>query len=73
MVKLKWIRVVEWAGVQYSTSPAGALDVPLYRTTDIDALPDAHPEVDWEELRRVEKSWRSALAALRPKEKTVSV
>ncbi|MET9932657.1 hypothetical protein [Streptomyces sp. NPDC006324] len=73
MVKLKWIRATEWTEVQYGTSRAGAVDVPLYRTADVDALPGAHPEVDWEELRGVEKGRRSPLAALRPKAKTASV
>ncbi len=31
---------------------------------DIDALPAAHPEADWEQLRTVEKGQRSPLAAL---------
>ncbi|MFB7032552.1 hypothetical protein ACFCXG_38510, partial [Streptomyces sp. NPDC056295] len=53
MVRLKWIRPAEWAEVKYGTSRAGEVDVPLYRTTDIDALPDAHPEAGWEELRQV--------------------
>ncbi|WP_432085539.1 hypothetical protein [Streptomyces sp. bgisy095] len=66
-VKLKWIRVVEWAAVQYGTSRAGAVEAPLYRTADIDALSTARPEADWEELRQVEKGRRSPLAALRPK------
>ncbi|MEV7676724.1 hypothetical protein [Streptomyces sp. NPDC088752] len=43
MVKLKWLRATEWAEVQYGTSRAGAVDVPLYRTADVDALPGAHP------------------------------
>ncbi|WP_030222973.1 hypothetical protein [Streptomyces bikiniensis] len=73
MVKLKWIRPAEWAEVEFGTSRAGAVNVPLYRTADVDALPGAHPEIDWEELRQVEKGRRSPLAALRPKEKTASV
>ncbi|MGA5499244.1 hypothetical protein ACPCSP_33515 [Streptomyces cinereoruber] len=73
MVKLKWLRATEWTEVQYGTSRAGAVEVPLYRAADVDALPGTHPEVDWEELRRVEKGRRSPLAALRPKEKAASV
>ncbi|MGW9441275.1 hypothetical protein [Streptomyces sp. NPDC055607] len=73
MVKLKWIRATEWAEAQYGTSRAGAVDVPLYRTADADALPHAHPEADWEELRRVEKGRRSPLAALRPKTEAKAV
>ncbi|MFC8882209.1 hypothetical protein ACFT54_08290 [Streptomyces cinereoruber] len=67
MVKLKWIRAAEWAEVEFGTSRAGAVQVPLYRTADVDALPGTHPEVDWQELRQVEKGRRSPLAALRPK------
>ncbi|MGW9453783.1 hypothetical protein [Streptomyces sp. NPDC055632] len=69
MVKLKWIRATEWAEARYGTSRAGAVEVPLYRTADVDVLPGAHPEVDWEELRRVDKGRRSPLAALRQKAK----
>lgn len=71
MVKLKWLRATEWAEVQYGTSRAGAVQVSLYRTADVDALPGAHPEIDWAELRHVEKGRRSPLATLRPKAKTV--
>ncbi|MET9935727.1 MULTISPECIES: hypothetical protein [unclassified Streptomyces] len=67
MVKLTWIRAAEWAEVKYGASRAGAALVPLHRTADVDTLPAAHPEADWEELRRVEKGRRSPLAGLRPK------
>ncbi|MFD4667998.1 hypothetical protein [Streptomyces halstedii] len=40
-----------------ASAPAGAVDV---------AIVAAHPEVDWEQLRTVEKGRRSPLAALRP-------
>ncbi|MFF5282460.1 hypothetical protein [Streptomyces sp. NPDC013171] len=33
---------------------------------------DAHPEVDWEALRQVEKDRRSPLAALLPKVKALA-
>ncbi|MEV5444065.1 hypothetical protein AB0N23_16235 [Streptomyces sp. NPDC052644] len=36
----------------------------LYRTADVDALVQEHPEADWERLRRVPKGRRSPLAAL---------
>jgi hypothetical protein len=36
----------------------------LFRTADVDAVPDAHPEVDWEQLRNVGRGRRSPLAAL---------
>jgi hypothetical protein len=50
----------------FGTSRAGAVDVALYTTASVDAVPAEHPEVDWEQLRAVEKGRRSPLAALRP-------
>jgi hypothetical protein len=50
--------------VRFGTSRAGAVDVALYRSADVDALPAAHPEVDWAQLRAVPKGRRSPLAAL---------
>lgn len=44
----------------------GAVDVALYATASVDAVVPAHPEVDWEQLRTVEKGRRSPLAALQP-------
>ncbi|MFI6039245.1 hypothetical protein ACIBBD_35005 [Streptomyces sp. NPDC051315] len=38
----------------------------LYTTASVDAIVPAHPEVDWEQLRTVEKGRRSPLASLRP-------
>ncbi|MGW5851999.1 hypothetical protein ACWFQ8_29315 [Streptomyces sp. NPDC055254] len=64
MVRLKWIAPAEWREVQFGTSRAGAVDVPMYRVADVDALPAAHPEVDWPALRAVEKGRRSPLAAV---------
>ncbi|SEB58215.1 hypothetical protein [Streptomyces sp. TLI_105] len=69
MVTPGWIRAAEWVGVRFGTSRAGAVDVPLYRAADVDALVAPHAEVDWEELRSVGKGRRSPLAALRPKRK----
>ncbi|KOX35877.1 hypothetical protein ADL06_05600 [Streptomyces sp. NRRL F-6491] len=66
-VKPTRIRSAEWAEVEFGTSRAGASLVPLYRTADVNALPRAHPEADWEELRRVGRSRPSPLAALLPK------
>nr|WP_251061555.1 hypothetical protein [Streptomyces sp. ISL-100] len=51
--------------VRFGTSRAGAVDVALYRTADVDALPVARTEVDWDQLRAVEKGRRSPLASLR--------
>jgi hypothetical protein len=50
IVRLKWVSVTEWREVRFGTSRAGAVDVPLYRAADIDAVPGAHPEVDWTAL-----------------------
>ncbi|MEU6867505.1 hypothetical protein ABZ924_30410 [Streptomyces sp. NPDC046876] len=67
MVKLGWIRAAEWAEVRFGTSRAGALEVPLYRTADVDSLVAAHPEAGWTEPRQVGTGERSPLAVLRPK------
>ncbi|MFI0915567.1 hypothetical protein [Streptomyces abikoensis] len=64
MVRLDWIRHTETIEVRFGTSRAGAVDVPLYRTATVDALPAAHPEVDWEQLRQLEKGRRSPLASI---------
>ncbi len=68
MLRLGWITPAEWREVQFGTSRAGAVDVPMFRTCDVDAIPNAHPEVDWEQLRAVSKGRRSPLAALARKE-----
>jgi hypothetical protein len=65
MVRLGWITPAEWREVQFGTSRAGAVDVPLYRSADVGALPGTHPEVDWPTLRAVGKGRRSPLAALK--------
>ncbi len=62
MVRLGWVAPAEWREVRFGTSRKGAVDVPLYRTVDVDGLPGAHPEVDWEMLRSVGKGRRSPLA-----------
>ncbi|MFB6881268.1 hypothetical protein ACFCY8_10580 [Streptomyces noursei] len=65
MLRLGWIKPAEWREVRYGTSRAGAVDVPLFRCKDVDALPASHAEVDWGQLRSVGKGRRSPLAALR--------
>jgi hypothetical protein len=50
--------------VRFGASRAGAVDVALYTTASVDAIPVAHPEVDFEQLRAVEKGRRSPLAVL---------
>ncbi|MEL5960063.1 hypothetical protein AADR41_35810 [Streptomyces sp. CLV115] len=66
MVRLGWVRSPQSIEVRFGTSRAGAVDVALYTTASVDAVIPAHPEVDWEQLRTVEKGRRSPLAALRP-------
>ncbi|MFJ6000502.1 hypothetical protein [Streptomyces sp. NPDC092370] len=64
MVRLGWIRSPQSIEVRFGTSRAGAVDVALYTTASVDAIPAAHPEVDFEQLRSVEKGRRSPLAVL---------
>jgi hypothetical protein len=64
IVRLKWIEPVEWRSVQFGTSKAGAVDVPIYRGGDVDALPSRRRKVDWEQLRGLSKGQRSPLAKL---------
>ncbi|MGW0538672.1 hypothetical protein [Streptomyces sp. NPDC003032] len=64
VVRLGWIRSPQSIEVRFGTSRAGAVDVALYRCANVDALPAAHSEVDWGQLRAVEKGRRSPLAAL---------
>lgn len=66
MVRLGWVRSPQSIEVRFGTSRAGAVDVALYTTADVDAIPATHPEIDWEQLRTVEKGRRSPLASLRP-------
>ena len=66
MVRLGWIGSPQSIEVRFGTSRAGAVDVALYRTANVDALPATRTEVDWDHLRTVEKGRRSPLASLRP-------
>lgn len=66
MVRLGWISSPESIEVRFGTSRAGAVDVALYRTADVDALPAVRTDIDWEQLRAVGKGRRSPLASLRP-------
>ncbi|WP_086706547.1 hypothetical protein [Streptomyces antimycoticus] len=63
MLRLKWIRPAESIEVRFGTSRAGAVDVALYTTASVDALA-ARTDIDWQQLRSVEKGRRSPLAAL---------
>lgn len=63
MVRLGWTRSPQSIEVRFGTSHAGAVDVALYTTSWVDAIPAAHPEVDSEQLRVVEKGRRSPLRA----------
>ncbi|QGZ53279.1 hypothetical protein GPZ77_33875 [Streptomyces sp. QHH-9511] len=64
MVRLGWVRSPQSIEVRFSTSRAGAVDVALCTTASVDAVVPAHQEVDWAQLRAVEKGRRSPLAAL---------
>ncbi|MFE2075701.1 hypothetical protein [Streptomyces misionensis] len=66
MVRLGWVRSPQSIEVRFGTSRAGSVDVALYTTASVDAVVPAHPEVDWEQMRTVEKGRRSPLASLRP-------
>ncbi|MEU5137923.1 hypothetical protein [Streptomyces californicus] len=73
VVRLGWVRSPQSIEVRFGTSRAGAVDVALYTTASVDAVPAEHPEVDWEQLRAVEKGRRSPLASLRPEPAPVAV
>ncbi|MGW0538112.1 hypothetical protein [Streptomyces sp. NPDC003032] len=64
MLRLGWLTAAESVEVRFGTSRAGAVDVALFTTASVEALPAAHPEVDWSALRAVGKGQRSPLAAL---------
>lgn len=66
MVRLGWVRSPQSIEVQFGTSRAGAVDVALYTTASVDAVPVTRTEVNWEQLRAVQKGQRSPLASLRP-------
>ncbi|MGW2892616.1 hypothetical protein ACWDDN_46455 [Streptomyces griseoruber] len=51
MRNLLWVRPAERREVRFGTSRAGAVMVPMFTTASVDALPGAHPEVDWDQLR----------------------
>lgn len=62
IVRLEMIKPHSWQKVQFGTSKAGAVDVPIYRSGDVDALLK-HP-LDWDALRTAGKGTRSPLAKL---------
>ncbi|WP_331725898.1 hypothetical protein [Streptomyces sp. NBC_00470] len=64
MLQLGWLVAAESTRARFGTSRAGAVDVALFTAASVDALPVAHPEVDWSALRAIEKGRRSPLAAL---------
>ncbi|MER6691734.1 hypothetical protein, partial [Streptomyces minutiscleroticus] len=64
MRTLGWIEPAERREVYFGTSRVNAVLIPMFRTGDIDALPTAHPEIDWDHLRALGKGRRSPLAAL---------
>ncbi|MEV7898262.1 hypothetical protein [Streptomyces cyaneofuscatus] len=65
MVRLGWVRSPQSIEVRFGTSRAGAVDVALYTTASVDAVVNDHPEIDWEQLRTMEKGRRSPLTSLR--------
>lgn len=64
VVRLGWIEPSAWQRVQFGTSKAGAVDVPIYRSGDVDVIPGRRKQVDWEQLRGLGKGQRSPLAKL---------
>ncbi|WP_234388600.1 hypothetical protein [Streptomyces sp. AS58] len=66
VVRLGWVRSPQSIEVRFGTSRVGAVNVALYTTASVDAVIPAHPEVDWEQLRAVQRGWRSPLASLLP-------
>jgi len=64
IVRLKWIKPAGWQSVQFGTSKAGAVDVPIYRSGDVDKIPGPRRRVDWERVRALGKGQRSPLAKL---------
>jgi hypothetical protein len=73
MRTLGWIKPSEWREVQFGTSRAGAVDVPMFTTASVDAVVAAHPEFDWEQLRNVGRGRRSPLATLVKAKEAVAV
>ena len=63
MLRLNWIRPAQSVEVRFGTSRAGAVDVALYTTASVDALA-ARTDINWDQLRSVEKGRRSPLAVL---------
>jgi hypothetical protein len=64
VVRLGWIKPTEWRKVEFGTSKAGAVDVPIYRSGDVDKIPGQHRRVDWERVQSLGKGQRSPLAKL---------
>ncbi|MEU9413604.1 hypothetical protein AB0E08_49040, partial [Streptomyces sp. NPDC048281] len=61
MVRLGRVRSPQSIEVRFGTSRAGAVDVALSTTASVDAVIPTHPEIDWEQLRAVEKRRSSPL------------
>jgi hypothetical protein len=64
VVRAGWAIPSQWISVRFGTSKAGAVDVPLYTTVDVDAVLTEHPEVDWDAVRTTPSGRRSPLAKL---------
>lgn len=63
MVRLGWVRAPQSIEVRFGNQPGRAVDVALYTTASVDAVMPAHPEADWEQLRRGEGPTLSARVA----------
>ncbi|MER7220011.1 MULTISPECIES: hypothetical protein [Streptomyces] len=63
MVRLGWVRSPQSIEVRFGTSRAGTVDLARYRSADGDAIPAAHPEADWEQLRDGERPAHPARGA----------
>ncbi|MFG2210944.1 hypothetical protein [Streptomyces sp. NPDC048638] len=64
MLRLGWLHAADSVEVRFGTSRAGAVNVALFRTADVEGLPAAHPEIDWTALRALQSGQRSPLAGL---------
>ncbi|MFV5995446.1 hypothetical protein ACNPQM_24200 [Streptomyces sp. NPDC056231] len=55
VVRLGRVRSPQSIRVRFDTSRAGTVDVALHTMASVDAVVAAHPEVDWEQLRAVDR------------------
>ncbi|MFD5555802.1 hypothetical protein ACFWIA_18425 [Streptomyces sp. NPDC127068] len=55
VVRLGWVRFPQSIKVHFGASRADAVDVALSTTASVHTVIPARPEVDWEQLRTVER------------------